>query len=624
MSGLLASRSAGGAPLCTSTSPYAPSALAWLSKDPDQRTRDQLESLLARDDADSHAELQMAFKERLAFGTAGLRGIVGPGPGRMNLLVVQETTLGLARFVKEEYGEDAARNQGVVVAYDGRLDSESFAASAACVLAAQGITVHLFMQKAPTPLCGFAVRKLHARAGIVVTASHNPPEYNGYKVYRAGGTQINTPMDDQIARHIDEVAKETRAPLSIDLLQAVQKGFIRWLEPSIFDEYAQAILDRTSAPLSPAPLQPKDFKVAYTPLHGVGAPVGEELLKRRGYAFFTVPEQREPDGHFPTVKFPNPEESGAMDKVIALANQQGCEIAIANDPDADRLSVCARNKSRSMIQLSGDDIGSLLGDALLRRAEKRGAERGSDLSKSWVLNTIVSSRLLARLALKYGASHRETPTGFKWLGPAASQLEEAGDEFLFAYEEALGYMVLNLVWDKDGLSALLLLADLAFELRQEGKTLLDRLEEVHRSVGLAVNTQRTIRLTPGMSGAEVMKRIRSNLPSRLGEHEVLLIEDLKDAPKAQDCKEGQMPSSDVVRFYFETPDIKRGTASLEEIRLGAPRIQVRPSGTEPKVKIYCESALSPLHPDAEYATERVRIANQLEDIVNVTFDFLRG
>lgn len=265
-----------------------------------------------------------------------------------------------------------------------------------------------------------------------------------------------------------------------------------------------------------------------------------------------------------------------MDKVIALADEHGCEIAIANDPDADRLSVCARNKSGAMVQLSGDDIGSLLGDALLRRAHRSTTGQGSDLSRSWVLNTIVSSRLLARLARHYGASHRETPTGFKWLGPAASALESAGDEFLFAYEEALGYMVLNLVWDKDGLSALLLLADLAFELRNENKTLLDRLEEVHRSVGLAVNTQRTIRLTAGTSGSQVMQRIRSKLPERIGRYEVLLTEDLKHAPEPQDCKEGQMPRSDVIRFYFGTPQIQKGKASLEEIRLGAPRIQVSP------------------------------------------------
>lgn len=475
--------------------------------------------------------------------------------------------------------------------------------------------MRLFKTVAPTPLGAFSVKTLGTAAGIVVTASHNPPEFNGYKVYQAGGTQINTPIDGHIADSIAKVAASKEAPQCMSVEEAQRKGLLAYLGDETFQQYIDQVVEYFAPPISSAS-QRSALKIAYTPMHGVGAPIAEAILAKAGFTqVWTVKEQREPDGDFPTVKFPNPEEQGAMDLVHALADQHGAQIAIANDPDADRLSVSARVRNGDMRQLSGDQIGAILGDELMRRRRA-----GGETSRAgWSLSTIVSSRLLARLAQADGSKHSETLTGFKWLGAVAKiKADSPTDEFIFAYEEALGYMVTSLVWDKDGLSAALLLALLASDLHSRGETLWTRLEEIHRRVGLSVTFPRTIRLAPGVSGDGIMKRLRSELPTSIAGQKVLLTDDLlTHSLQGDGPDEGGIPRNDVLRFYMADRDGEsRDEVDASSIKLAQPRIIIRPSGTEPKVKIYCESKIEVLKPGQEYRSELDRLGRELNEIAD--------
>ncbi|CAO1634989.1 unnamed protein product [Sympodiomycopsis kandeliae] len=587
---------------------YTQQAKQWLEQDPDPRARATLQSYL--DDNDTKA-LAQAFGDRLAFGTAGLRGVLGVGPNNMNRLLVRQATAGLGQYIVANPSKTVSLPTAVVIAYDGRHGSFEFANDAAGVLAAMGLQVRLYDTVAPTPLGAFAVKSLGTAAGIVVTASHNPPEFNGYKVYQAGGTQINTPVDGLIADQIHRVAQQDQAPKCISVQEAQQQGLLTYLSEETFGEYANAVVSYfdTIDPSSDELARRGALRIAYTPLHGVGAPHAEKILSKAGFQqVWTVKQQREPDGDFPTVKFPNPEEDGAMDLVHALADEHQAHIAIANDPDADRLSVSARDAQGKIKQLSGDQIGAILGDELLRRNKGR--------SSNCVLSTIVSSRLLARLAQEDGPSsqHRETLTGFKWLGAVAQQ---RASDFLFAYEEALGYMVTSLVWDKDGLSAALLLSLLASELQSKGETLWTRLESIHKRVGLSVTFPRTIRLAPGVSGDGIMKKLRDNLPLEIGARKVLVTDDLltHSSSGSEPADEG-IPKNDVLRFYLSDLDSTSTTASKKEIKLTQPRVIIRPSGTEPKVKIYCESKIEKLADGREYTDEITRLAEELAQIAD--------
>ncbi len=489
---------------------------------------------------------------------------------------------------------------------------------AAGVLAAQGIVVHLFAEMAATPLGAFAVKHLGAAAGIVVTASHNPPEYNGYKVYQLGGNQINDPVDSQIASAIEAVAgnSKTASPECMPLQEAESKGLVRKLGPELFQEYKRQLLDSLVVRDAALAKAREALVIAYTPMHGVGAPYAEACLKEAGFPqVHTVKEQREADGDFPTVNFPNPEEKGAMDLVIALADKVGAHIAVANDPDADRLAGCARTRDGTMKQLTGDQLGSLLGDHLLRQQSS-----SSSAGKSrWALSTVVSSRLLAKLAIAYGAQHQETLTGFKWLGAVAKEIKERGDEFVFAYEEALGYMVSPMVWDKDGLTAITVLSNLAAELNAEGKSLWDRVEEIHRKAGASITMPRTIKLSPGSKGSDLMVKLRANLPNKIEQHDVILVSDLIHNPK-KPSDPRQIPQNDVLRLYF-ADEAHDASANEPDILLSAPRIIVRPSGTEPKVKIYCES-LGKLRDGEAYEAGMQRLESELEALVDAFFKYV--
>ncbi|KAK0567415.1 hypothetical protein OC861_002737 [Tilletia horrida] len=632
-------------------------ARAWLAKDPDSVTKTQLQHAL---DNSQHDQLQAAFGERISFGTAGLRAAMGYGPARMNRLIIIETTAGLASHLLSSNSQ--AKQQGVVIAYDGRHGSKDFAETAAGVLIASGIKVYLFSEPTPTPLGAFATRTLGAAAGIVVTASHNPPQDNGYKVYWHGGAQINSPLDSQIATAIQPIAASSALPPIASLEEPSTASLLTRLDRSLFESYSKDTLASFPPPSSRSAEAQSHAKlgIAYTPMHGVGAPFAEELLRRSGYPnVHTVKEQREPDGDFPTVKFPNPEEPGAMDLVIALANSTSppATVAIANDPDADRLSACARlPHSGEMKQLTGDQVGAILGDELMRRFKHAAGGGGDEGEVGWVLTTIVSSRLLARLASSYGVEIRECLTGFKWLGTVARAIEQQPssssssssssdddarkkNKFLFAYEEALGYMVQPHVWDKDGLSALLLISSIAAELNAQSppRTLWDRLEEIHRKAGLSVTIQKTIRLAPGTAGSAVMTKLRkvlenagdgASLPLKFA-----LVDDLLDRQPAsggaQDLerivREKIIPKNDVLRFYVDNGSSGLVSADGDQgaIELSAPRIIVRPSGTEPKVKIYCEALGSVDGSQGEsYRDAEARVRKELEDIVSTFYDWV--
>ncbi|MDW6004904.1 phospho-sugar mutase [Vibrio mangrovi] len=557
----------------------------WLERDPDGTTKDELQALI---DAGNQEELQDRFKCRLAFGTAGLRGKVGCGPNRMNRLVIQETATGLGRYLIQQVKQ--ARERGVIIGYDGRLDSRDFAFDTAAVLTALGIKVYLTDQVAPTPVVAYGIRQLNTAAGVVVTASHNPPEYNGFKVYWENGAQIIPPHDQGIAQAIEQAAQE---PLrTISLTEAEEEQRLQWLSDDYYAAYRQAVHQH---PLLRSDESGTDITIAYTAMHGVGAPYAEALLREAGFSHVhSVAEQREPDGRFPTVQFPNPEEPGAMDRVIALAEQTSADLACANDPDADRFAVAARNAAGEFHMLTGDQVGTLLGDYLLN-----GFSHGENTGQALVGNTIVSSSLLEKIAQHYGAAYFKTLTGFKWLTNVAMQQQREDRPFLFAYEEALGYTIGTQVWDKDGLSTLLAFVQMSTALKRNGKTVWDQLESIYRQHGLYVTAQKSIALAPDTP--PVGDALRAEPPQVIAGRQVVVTEDYKTSQRM--LADGRiesidLPVSDVLIYQLE----------------GNARVIVRPSGTEPKLKCYYELATEIVQGEA-FSTAQQRADEQLSMLI---------
>lgn len=527
----------------------------WMAADPDPLMRQELQTLL---DSGDSAELEARFAGRLAFGTAGLRGVVGAGPTRMNRLVIQQTSAGLASYLKAQMSDVATR--GVVIGYDGRHDSKQFAHDAASVLTAMGIKVYLTANVAATPLVAFGVLDLGTAAGIVVTASHNPPQYNGYKVYWNNGAQIIPPHDTGIAACIDKAATEV-APL-LDIEQAKAMGKLVMLEGDFYDAYRQGV---KQAEVLQNHTQPESVTLAYTAMHGVGNEMALNVLKDAGFTqVYSVAEQALPDGDFPTVNFPNPEEKGAMDMVIAEAKKHNAMLACANDPDADRFAVAVRTDDGDYQMLTGDQVGVLFGHYLLTH--------GSDAQRL-TCTTIVSSSLLSKVANSLNATCRTTLTGFKWLTNVGMSEETNDNRFLFAYEEALGYTVGSMVWDKDGLSALVAFAQLTAELASQGQTIWDRLEAIYRQHGFHLNAQISIALKP--TTPNIGAYLREHPPVEIAGHKVVSTDDISIGKRFfSDGEEEEiaLPASDVLTYRLEN---------------GA-RVIVRPSGTEPKIKCYYE------------------------------------
>ncbi len=542
-------------------------ALAWLEEDPDPVTAAELKSLL---DQGNVAALGDAFCGRLEFGTAGLRGILGPGPNRMNRAVVIRTAAGLCAYLTRAVPDAAKR--GLVIGYDGRRNSRRFAEDTAEVCAGFGVMAYLFPTLGPTPLLAFAVTALGCAAGVMVTASHNPPEYNGYKVYGGDGAQIVPPVDRDIAAAIDAVGPLVTVARPI-LKEARARGLVRDVPPEVEAKYLDAI-----DALGQHPGVGGDLVIAYTPLHGVGHRLARMALARAGFTHVhVVPEQAEPDEAFSTVAFPNPEEKGAMDLVLALAAKTGAELVIANDPDADRLAVATRAPGGGYVQLTGNEVGALLGYYTLLDDPRPARNTGEQL----VVTTIVSSPLLGALARSVGARFEETLTGFKWISHRAMDVErETGARFVFGYEEALGYTVGTAVRDKDGIGAARVFAELAGYYRTKyGRSVLEQLDEVYRRVGVFVSGQHNVTLK-GADGAariaKIMEGFRAAHPARVGDAMVATVTDVlrgerwrTEDPEASRQKLA-LPSSNVIAYGLE----------------GGSRITLRPSGTEPKIKYY--------------------------------------
>ena len=503
----------------------------WISHDPDPQTAAELAAL-------SDDELDERFAQPLTFGTAGLRGPLRGGPNGMNLAVVLRTTWAVAKVLKDR----RLGGSHVIVGRDARHGSEEFALAAAEVLAAQGFPVVLMFAAVPTPVVAFAVRHSGAAAAIQITASHNPPSDNGYKVYFEGGFPIVPPADQEIERAVaeapyaDEIPRQRVEPTGVDLVQ-------RYIDRAAHVRHTHG-----------------SVRVAFTPLHGVGGEFAMDALVRAGFSDVHVVEsQFAPDPDFPTVSFPNPEEPGAADALLQLAADVDAEIAIALDPDADRCAIGVPTPA-GWRMLSGDETGWLLGDYILSQFEP-----GPVSEATLVASSVVSSRMLATIAKEHGAQHVETLTGFKWLSRADDG--RPGCTLVYAYEEAIGHCVdPGAVRDKDGISAGVLACDLVAALRDQGRTMLDALDELARRHGVHTTTAVSRRVTDADEAQAVMARLRATPPDRLAGVEVTVTDLLQDR--------GQRRTDALILSGGDDDNWVR--------------IVVRPSGTEPKVKSYIE------------------------------------
>ncbi|MER6114879.1 phospho-sugar mutase [Streptomyces sp. NPDC001743] len=528
-------------------------ARTWLAEDPDPETRDELAALIAAEDLD---ELTARFAGTLQFGTAGLRGEIGAGPMRMNRAVVIRAAAGLAAYLKDRGQEGGL----VVIGYDARYKSTDFARDTAAVMTGAGLRAAVLPRPLPTPVLAYAIRHLGAVAGVEVTASHNPPRDNGYKVYLGDGSQIVPPADGEIAAAIAAVGPLDTVPRPDD----------GW--ETLGDEVLDAYLARTDAVLGAD--SPRTASVVYTAMHGVGASVLTAAFDRAGFpAPVLVAEQAEPDPAFPTVAFPNPEEPGAMDLAFATARRADPDIVIANDPDADRCAVAVPDPAADggWRMLRGDEVGALLAAHLVGRGVT-----------GVFAESIVSSSLLGRIAEKAGLGYEETLTGFKWIARV--------DGLRYGYEEALGYCVdPDGVRDKDGITAALLVAELASVLKERGRTLLDLLDDLAVDHGLHATDQLSVRVEDLSVIADAMRRLREQPPTALAGLAVTSAEDLSNGT-------GLLPPTDGLRYHLE----------------GA-RVIVRPSGTEPKLKCYLEVVV-PVGSADELPAARARGAELLAGI----------
>lgn len=539
--------------------------LEWIDGDPDVDDRETLLALLEGGDEE---ELHRRFDTPLTFGTAGLRGPEMAGPAGMNRYTVRRATQGVIAWLAE-IGVDAGR--GVVVGRDGRHGSESFSHEVVAVLVGAGVKVYEMPGPLPTPLVAYCVKQLGAAAGIMVTASHNPPHDNGYKLYSSDGSQIIPPNDEIVERFANQAATP--------VLGERTSTHHRWISPDLLERYRDHMTQRFAVTES-------DLAITYTPLHGVGGAMMMELFARAGFTSVTpVAQQFEPDGAFPTLPFPNPEEPGALDLAMEVADELTSDLVIANDPDADRLGAAVRDAAGWHV-LRGDQIGWLLASAMLPTMTD---------PRDVVATTIVSSTMLREMAREAGVTFAMTLTGFKWLARAA------GDGVLrFGYEEALGFAVDPEVADKDGLSAALALAHLAHELRENGQTLMDRLDEIEGHFGVHAVFQLALRVE-GPTGlraiGDAVQSLRDDPPTTLG--------------------------GLAVSAHFDLADGYAGLGPIEGVllQLGeVGRVVVRPSGTEPKLKAYIEITSPPS--DATPLAEQRRHADALVAAVRADLESL--
>jgi phosphomannomutase len=528
-------------------------AKQWADADPESATAEQLSGWISQQD---EAHLRECFELPLLFGTAGLRGVVGPGPAHMNLAVVRRVTRALADYLNANH----LGQRPLVIGHDARLDSARFAREAISVARAAGMQVLEFDRHVPTPLVAYAAQRHNAAAGVVVTASHNPREYNGYKVYGPNAIQIVSPMDSEVAARMNQMPAARDIPV-----QAAQTAdMAQRLDEAFEDSYVQAVLAQRPAH------EAHPIRIAYTPLHGVGWKTLAKLFKAAGYAdLHAVSTQVEPDGHFPTVAFPNPEEAGTLNLGMQYAKEISAQVLIANDPDADRLAVALPDQSGHWHALSGNQLGIILTEYLLERAASVSAGSLQPL----VVTTLVSTPMADAVAHARGAHLERTMTGFKWLWSATLELLRRGScRFAIAWEEALGYSTHTSVRDKDGIAAGLVAADWVAQCHAAGMLPWDRLGELYRQHGAWASRQVNVHCA-GADGAQTMraalKRLSASPPDRLETSRVVRFDDY--------------------RTGAESRPTWRGAAELFGLNFddGA-RLLVRPSGTEPKLKLYID------------------------------------
>lgn len=520
---------------------------SWIDQDPDPITKVQLTDLLCAAENDPLAllELQDSFLAPLEFGTAGLRGALGAGPNRMNRVTVLQAASGLAQLLVQQ----GFAGKKVVIGFDARYNSDIFANDTARVMSGAGLEPLIFPGVVPTPVLAFAIRQLDACAGVMVTASHNPPQDNGYKVYLGDGRQIVSPVDEQISKLIATVTDVGEISLGTT-------------ESSVSDDVVNTYISLTSQLIASGPTteaQRKSVTSVYTAMHGVGWKTLQSVFSAIGFVEpIATLEQRDPDPAFPTVAFPNPEEKGALDIALALAKKHSVDVLLANDPDADRFATALPNATGEWIALRGDQIGSLLGWWIIERAKLTGSKLSGTMG-----NSIVSSMMLESISNSAGLKYESTLTGFKWVSRV--------NNLIFGYEEALGYCVdPKNVSDKDGISAAAMFMEMLAYLKSQGKTIWQVLDELALVYGLHATDQVSVRVTSSEQVALVMAGIRGTPPSELGGLKVIRIDDLAKGL-------GELPKTDAVIIHLA------GTDQMQKAR-----VIVRPSGTEPKIKCYLE------------------------------------
>ncbi len=537
----------------------------WLN-DPcfDENTKKELESIKGND-----KEIEDRFYKDLEFGTAGLRGVIGAGTNRMNKYTVGKATQGLANFILKE----GTQNKGVAIAYDSRHMSKEFSEETALCLNANGIKTFVFESLRPVPELSFTVRKLGCTAGVMITASHNPPEYNGYKVYWDDGAQIVPPKDKQIIDEVNAITDFSTIK-TMDKKEAVEKGLYVQIGKEVDDDFVNTL---KSLVLNPDVIKKEqdDVTIVYTPLHGAGNVPVQRVLKELGFTHvYVVPEQEKPDGDFPTVSYPNPEDKKAFKLALELAEKVNADVVLATDPDSDRLGVYSKDENGEYVPYTGNMSALLIAEYELSQKKEKGL-----LPKNGaIITTIVSSNMTKDLAKEYGLTMFETLTGFKWIGEKIRQFEENNNNYMyeFGFEESYGCLISPHARDKDGISAVMALCEATAYYKSKGITLWEQMLNIYKKYGFYKEGQVSITLK-GADGAEqikaMMEKMRKNPPKKLGSYDVLEVRDYKEHTivKADGTKgKTDLPTSNVL--YYDLNDNSWCC--------------VRPSGTEPKIKFY--------------------------------------
>ncbi len=533
----------------------------WCEKVTEKEVLDELVSVKG-----DEKEILDRFWQNLAFGTGGLRGVIGAGTNRMNVYTVSQATQGLANYLNEAFNEPS-----VAVGYDSRINSDKFAKAAASVLAANGIKVYIFKELMPTPIVAYAVKELKCSSGIVITASHNPSKYNGYKCYDERGYQMTDEAAERTLQYINkcDIFDDVK---TVDFEKAVEEGKIQYIEDSFLDKYFSLVLSRS---INPEIAAQTDFSVIYTPLNGAGNKPVRKILSMMGIKDVTVvPSQENPDGRFPTCSYPNPEIRDAFNEAIKVSENKKADLLLATDPDCDRVGIAVLTNGEYKL-LTGNDVGCLLVDYILSQKKEKGTLSENPI----IIKSIVSSDLSTAIAESYGAEMRNVLTGFKYIGELMTLLQEKGEEnrFELGFEESYGYLSGMHTKDKDAVNASMLICEMAAYYKSKGKTLVDVMKELHDRFGFWNNALFNF----AFEGADGMKTmlgmmdsLRSNAPAALGSKNIVRVEDYKTG-NALDVNTGatevlDYPSSNVIILVAENKD----------------KVIIRPSGTEPKIKIY--------------------------------------